>query len=161
VNASDSGYARLEDQIAWFDARSLSHQAHYRRLKIVSIAAAALVPLVSSLDGFGFVPGLLGVVVVVVEGWQHVNQHHENWIRYRATCENLRHEKYLYLAAAGPYAVADAARRRQRLADRVEAILAREGEAWQRARLSVDEDADADAAAQDAGDSSAAASQGR
>jgi uncharacterized protein YdeI (BOF family) len=31
-------------------------------------------------------------------------QYHPNWITYRSTCEALKHEKYLYLAKAGPYA---------------------------------------------------------
>ncbi|MCB1775772.1 MAG: DUF4231 domain-containing protein [Gammaproteobacteria bacterium] len=151
MNAEDTGYARLEDQIAWFDDRSSTHQAVYRRLKIIAIAAAALVPLVSSLEGYAVYAGLLGVVVVVIEGWQHVNQHHENWIRYRATCEHLRHEKYLFLAAAGPYRTGDEASRRRLLADRVEAVLAREGVDWERSRLSVEEpsglrQADVDAA---------------
>jgi hypothetical protein len=139
VNAGDSGYARLEGQIDWFDRRSSAHQVAYRRLKIVSIGAAALVPLVSSFDGYAMYAGLLGVVVVIAEGWQQISQHHENWIRYRATCEHLRHEKYLFLAAAGPYQSSDEALRRRLLADRVETVLARESLDWERTRLSVDE----------------------
>jgi len=138
VNAEDTGYARLEDQIEWFDGKSRAHQSSYRLLKVVSIAAAALVPLVSNIEGYAVYAGLLGVIVVVVEGWQHVNQHHENWIRYRATCEHLRHEKYLFLAAAGPYRLTDEAARRRLLADRVEAVLARESLDWERTRLSVE-----------------------
>lgn len=156
MKADGTGYARLEDQIHWFDSRSSSHQAAYRRLKIVSIAAAALVPLVSSIEGYAVYAGLLGVVVVVIEGWQHVNQHHENWIRYRATCEHLRHEKYLFLAAAGPYRLTDEASRRRVLADRVETVLAREGLDWERTRLGVEEPAASRHSADEA-----ASSQGR
>ena len=87
-------------------------------------------PLVSGLDGYALLAGALGVVVVVVEGLQHVNQHHENWIRYRATCEGLRREKYLYQAGSGPYEGLAPDQAFRQLAARVESVLAREGEEW-------------------------------
>ena len=62
MNAEDTGYARLEDQIAWFDDRSSTHQAVYRRLKIIAIAAAALVPVLFAFGGWqqtNFVAGEL------------------------------------------------------------------------------------------------------
>ena len=141
MNDADSGYRRLEEQIDWFDRRSQSHQVWYRRLKIVSIGSAALVPLVSGLGDYGMLAGLLGVLVVIMEGLQHINQHHENWIRYRATCESLRHEKYLYLARAAHYdGLGDSAARR-RLAAQVESILSYEGREWQKLRRQAEEDA--------------------
>lgn len=140
MSQARTGYPRLEDQIDWFDAKSAHHQVWYRRLKVVSIAAAALVPLVSSLDGFGLLAGGLGVVVVIIEGLQYVNQHHENWIRYRSTCENLLHEKYLYLAGAGGYDGLSADQALRRLATRVESVLSREGDDWLQLRRSLDEE---------------------
>ncbi|MCB1797758.1 MAG: DUF4231 domain-containing protein [Gammaproteobacteria bacterium] len=139
MNSARTNYPRLEDQIEWYDRKSVHHQRWYRRLKVTSIAAAALVPLFSSLDDFGLLAGVLGVLVVVVEGLQHVNQHHENWIRYRATAENLMHEKYLYLARAGHYAGRGDDEAFRRLATSVEAILSREGEAWQQLLQNLEE----------------------
>ena len=139
MSQARTGYARLEDQIEWFDAKSIHHQAWYRRLKVVSIAAAALVPLVSSLDGYALFAGGLGVVVVVVEGLQHVNQYHENWIRYRSTCETLLHEKYLYLARAGGYDGLSAEEALRRLATQVKSLLARESNDWLQLRRNLDE----------------------
>ena len=135
----DTAYPRLEDQIDWFDRKSVFHQRWYRRLKVLSIAAAALVPLLSGLDGLAFVAGLLGVVVVV-EGLQHVNQHYDNWVRYRATCENLRHEKYLYLARSARYVGLTDDEAFRVLAANVEAILSTEGEAWLKLRRQLEED---------------------
>ncbi|MCG6965141.1 MAG: DUF4231 domain-containing protein [Chromatiaceae bacterium] len=132
-------YQRLEDQIAWFDRRSSHHQRWYRRLKVLSIAAAALVPLVSGLGGYAFLAGALGVVVVVVEGLLHINQHYDHWIRYRATCESLRREKYLYLAGSARYAGLLEEAAFQQLAANVEAILAREGDDWIATLRSQDE----------------------
>jgi hypothetical protein len=44
----------------------------------------------------------LGVLIDNFEGVVQLNQHQQNWITYRSTCEALRHQKYLYLANAGP-----------------------------------------------------------
>jgi len=43
------------------------------------------------------------VLIVILEGLQHLFQFQHNWIIFRSTCENLKHEKYLWLAKAGPY----------------------------------------------------------
>ena len=52
---------------------------------------------------------------------------HENWISYRSTCEQLKHEKYLCLAEAGPYRDED---RDRLLAERVEEQISREHTQW-------------------------------
>ena len=44
LNSARTNYPRLEDQIEWYDGKSVHHQRWYRRLKVTSIAAAALVP---------------------------------------------------------------------------------------------------------------------
>lgn len=150
---NDTDYARLEHQIAWLDGKSAYHQRWYRRLKVVAIVAAALVPLVSGLDGYAPWAGLLGVIVVLAEGLQHIQQHHENWLRYRSTCENLLHEKYLYLGGAAQYEGLDADSAHRQLVASVETILAREGEQWLRLRRSVavkDAQADVSGEASDA-----------
>ncbi len=60
MSTQSSGYARLDDQIAWHDRASRHHRLWYRRLKFTSIAMAALVPLVSGLGGMALVIGRLG-----------------------------------------------------------------------------------------------------
>ena len=141
MNEQPSGYPRLDDQIDWYDRKSLHHQSWYRRLKLVSIGAAALVPVVSGFDGMALFTGLLGVVVVISEGLQHVNKHHENWIRYRATCENLRREKHLYLARSSRYASLGDDDALRNLAAHVESILAQESDDWLKMRRHIDEPA--------------------
>jgi hypothetical protein len=73
------------------------------------------------------VTGGLAAVVVVLEGAQHLFQFHEQWITYRSTAESLKHEQYLYLARAGPYAGED---RLSKLATRTEALLSKEHAKW-------------------------------
>ena len=124
---ADVTLARLEDQINWYDRKSLRSQKVYKSLKLVEIAAAALIPLFSGFR-ISWVAGSLGALVALVEGILHLNQYHENWINYRSTCESLTHEKYLYLAMAGPYAAPGDAHRL--LAERIESLVSQEHAKW-------------------------------
>jgi Protein of unknown function (DUF4231) len=74
------------------------------------------------------VAAVLGLVILLVEGLQQLNQYQTNWISYRSTCEALWHEKYLFLASAGPYANAD--RALPLLADRIEGLISQENAKW-------------------------------
>jgi hypothetical protein len=75
-----------------------------------------------------WVTGGLGVTITVLEGMLHLNQYEQNWISYRSTCESLRHEKYMYLGNAGPYAGLPNAR--ALLAERVESMVSQEHSKW-------------------------------
>jgi hypothetical protein len=63
----------------------------------------------------------------VLEGVQQLQQYQQNWTSYRSTCEQLKHEKFLFLARAGPYATGDPAKQ---LAERVESLVSQEHAAW-------------------------------
>jgi len=134
--ADDATMTRLEEQIRWYDRKSRSSQHCYKGLKVVVLIVAALIPLLSGLQmsAFGMpvsplVLGAMGAAIAVIEGIQQVFQFHGNWISYRSTCEALKHEKYLYLGKAGPYAAAgDAAR--ALLAELVESLVSQETAKW-------------------------------
>ena len=121
---------RLEDQIGWYDQKSRSNMRWYKRLKISEIAAAAIIPMLaaSQIHQAVIATGILGIIVTVFEGMLQLNQFHENWIRYRSTCESLKHEKYMYLASAGPFSNAD--KPRALLAERVESLVSQEHAKW-------------------------------
>ena len=121
---------RLEDQIGWYDRSSRSNMRWFKRIKISEIASAAVIPLlaVSRVPRAAIATGILGVVVTVFEGMLQLNQFHENWIRYRSTCESLKHEKYIYLANAGPYSNVE--KPRALLAERVESLVSQEHAKW-------------------------------
>ncbi len=126
--SGDPTWERLEDQIDWYDRKSGQAQRWYKRVKLVEIVAAAAIPVVMGSGGPGWVAGLLGSLIVVFEGGQHLYQHQEHWITYRSTCEALRHERYLYLASAGPYA--SAANPHALLAERIEGLVSQEHAKW-------------------------------
>ena len=119
---------RLQDQIDWYDRRSGSNQKAFRYLKICTISAAALIPVLANVRGMSPVVAGLGVFIVVLEGLQQLNQHQSNWIAYRSTCEALKHEKFLYLAKAGIYASANDPH--ALLAERIESMVSQEHAKW-------------------------------
>lgn len=137
----DPTWTRLEDQIGWYERQGADAHRAYRRLKVLQIILAALIPFLAGFQGslqallmpeLSLVPALLiallGVGIVVLEGLEHLNQYHRNWLSYRATCEGLKHEKFLFLADAGPYA--DVEDKRAHLAERIEELVAREHAQW-------------------------------
>jgi hypothetical protein len=121
---------RLEDQIAWYDKKSLTNQRIFKRIKIVEIVAAAMIPFLAAFkfSQVGWATGGLGVLITVLEGMLHLNQYQQNWIACRSTCESLKHEKYTYLGNASPYAsVADP---HALLAERIESLVSQEHAKW-------------------------------
>jgi hypothetical protein len=128
--------ARLEEQIAWYDRKSNSNMHWFKRIKMTEIVSAAVIPLLaaSHLPHVAVATGVLGVLITVFEGMLQLNDYHENWIRYRSTCEALKHEKYVFLANAGPYSNVE--KPRAVLAERVESLVSQEHAKWE----SVQED---------------------
>jgi hypothetical protein len=125
---TDATMARLEDEISWYDRRSGYNQQVYKVLKFATVALAAIVPLAAALHAPAWVTGGAGVLIILVESVQQMNQYHHNWISYRSTCEALRHEKFLYAATAGPYATVENPLRL--LAERVESLVSQEHAKW-------------------------------
>ncbi|MPZ73332.1 MAG: DUF4231 domain-containing protein [Nitriliruptorales bacterium] len=123
---------RLDHQIEWYDRKSIANQRAFKRVKAAQLIAAAAIPALATVDPHPAVTASLGAAVVVLEGFQQLNQYQQNWTAYRSTCEALKHEKYLYLANAGPYADGDDLR--ALLADRIEGLISQEHAKWVSAR---------------------------
>lgn len=110
----DPIWARLEDQIAWYSIRSRACNRAYKRLKAAEIIFAATIPVLSAVNISLGSPNraghvlswtilCLGALITIFEGMIKLNSYQENWISYRTTSENLKREKFTYLAKAGPY----------------------------------------------------------
>lgn len=125
----DSGYTRLEQQIAWYDRKSGEAQRYYKWGKYAVIVASASISIVALL-GWKIVTAVLGALIAVLEGMQHINQWQHNWITYRSTCEALRHEKYTYLERADPYEGGSETEARKLLVERVESLISTEHSKW-------------------------------
>ena len=92
--------ARLEDQIAWYDAKSRHNQRWFKLLKVWQIVVAAAIPVAAAAEAPVWLMGGGGALIVVLEGFQQLQQYQQNWTTYRSTCERLKHEKYLFAARA-------------------------------------------------------------
>lgn len=123
---------RLEDQLQWYDNKSTQSQKWYKRLKLVQISLAVLIPVASHLEPTyaKWATSIAGALVAILEGVQHVNQYSTLWITYRATAEHLKHEKFLFLSAAGPYKGQGESERLIALAERVEEHVSTEHANW-------------------------------
>jgi hypothetical protein len=118
----------LQDQIEWYDLKSGSNQKAFKYLKICTISAAAIIPVLARIERMSWVTAGLGVFIVILEGLQQLNQYHANWISYRSTCETLKHEKFLYLGKAGAYAKVNDPH--ALLAERIESFVSQEHAKW-------------------------------
>lgn len=122
---------RLEDQINWYDSKSIKAQKNYKNFKKTVIFLAASIPLfvgfISDAKIWATIVSVIGVIITVIEGWLGLSKYHENWIEYRSICETLRHEKYMYLTRTGVY---DIETPFKLLVERVESIISKENVNW-------------------------------
>lgn len=126
---------RLQDQIDWYDNKSLDNQKKFKRLRIAEIVAAALIPflsgLVLSIHSFSLtgtiIVGVLGIAVTIIASILSLGRHQEHWIEYRTTCESLKKEKFLFQTGVEPYTSEDAF---HLLVQRVETLVSKENTNW-------------------------------
>lgn len=128
MTSSSPTMVRVDDQISWYDSKSTANQRWHKIFKVVAITAAALVPFAAGFGASAVLTGGLGVVIVILEGLQGLNQYQQNWINYRSTCEALKHEKYLFLAKAGAYLDSD--NPEALFAERAESLISTEHAKW-------------------------------
>ena len=121
---------RLNTQIDWYDNRSRSSKKLYKSLKTLTLVAATTIPVLttSAMAHANQLAATLGILITLLEAIQQLNQYQANWIAYRATTESLKHEKYLFLGAAGIYA--KSAKPPALLAERVELLVSEENTKW-------------------------------
>jgi uncharacterized protein DUF4231 len=131
-----TGYLRLEKQIEWYDQKSGQSKTRFQRMKTATLAISVSIPVVSGLllfipslgQGATALTAILGGTIALLEGLQQLNQYHQNWISYRSTAEALKHEKFLYLGNAGPYATAQ--NPDTLLTETVESLVSQEHAKW-------------------------------
>jgi hypothetical protein len=129
-------WERLQDQIDWYDRKSNTAQSRFKLLKICQIVTAAAIPVAAGASAPAWLVGGAGALIVVLEGLQQLEQYQQNWTSYRSTCEQLKHEQFLFLSAAGPYGGAPDPE--ALLAERVEGLVSQEHATWVAARKEAD-----------------------
>ena len=131
-SASHSAWIRLEDQIGWYDQKSRWNQKFYKRLTIVQLLLAIVIPPFALIEVplSNYVAATAGGLIALLEGIQHLYQFSTLWMEYRSTAEHLKHEKHLFLSAAGPYRESEEDERLRILAERVEEHVSTEHAHW-------------------------------
>lgn len=127
-------WRRLEDQLAWYGRRSRHCQRWHKGLRLVQVSFAAAIPVIALADMAlsRWLTAALGALIAVLEAVEQINQFGARWIQYRSTAEHLKHEKYLLLAAAGPYRELARDEALRLLAERVEEHVSLEHARWVR-----------------------------
>lgn len=123
---------RLDDQINWYDQKSIWNQKWFKRLQVFQLIAAASIPIFVSYvtDSSGWlrlVVAVLGASIAIVAGIIGLYKLQENWLEYRTTCESLRHEQFLYLTKTDPYNIETPF---PLLVNRVETLISKENTNW-------------------------------
>lgn len=128
---------RLEDQINWYDKKSMFNQKMYKRLVLVEIIFSVSIPFLASHANdenavIKIIIGIIGVSIALIAGVINLYKYHENWISYRTTSETLKHEKYLFLTKAGIYKEKESKETPyNNLVQRIESIISKENTNWQ------------------------------
>ena len=121
---------RYEDQINWYDKKSIWNQTLYRYFQWFIIILAGITPVLAAIgcDTIRWLAVIVGVLVAVGTSLLKVFKYQENWIHYRTTCETLKKEIYFYRAGVGDYK--DSKDREALFVERVESLISRENTMW-------------------------------
>ena len=106
MNIEEYLIKRVDNQIDWYDKKSIEAQKWYKRLQKAEIVLAAFIPLLSGYATnkcIAFIIGAFGAIIAIIESISKLNKYHENWIQYRTTCEMLRYQKHLFLTGSAHY----------------------------------------------------------
>ena len=107
MNMNDYMEKRVDNQISWYDKKSVHCQKIYKFYQTIEIIIAAIIPLLSGYTNLHIaipiIVGSCGAIIAIIESITKLFKWHENWIEYRTTCELLRYQKNLYLTKSAPY----------------------------------------------------------
>jgi hypothetical protein len=123
---------RLNDQLCWYDKKSMHNQKCFKGLTIIQSILAVLIPATSlfPVEYSKWIASLSGILIAVIGTFLQINQYATLWVTYRSTAEWLKHEKYLFLSVAGPYKNVSESDRLIVLAERIEEHISTENAKW-------------------------------
>jgi hypothetical protein len=125
-------WVRLNDQLEWYDYKSAVNQKRYKQIQAAQIVLATSIPVFSLISNYWgrLIMAILGASVAILAGFQQLGNYNDLWTTYRATAEQLRHEKFLFLAQSGPYRTLQEEEALRLLAERVEERVSTEHAKW-------------------------------
>ena len=125
-------WCRLQNQREWYSKESAKNKTYYHLMKLSQIILAGLIPIITLID-FSvtkYIVATFGAIIAALEGIQQLFQFHALWFEYRSTSEQLKHEKYLFLALSGPYRGFSQEDGLLLLSERIEEHISKEHAKW-------------------------------
>jgi hypothetical protein len=105
--------SRWLDQVLWVESRAAHMRDWYRRLRIGSIVASALVPLLLMYVSFNkderfnnlvkITTAAISASVTVAVAIEELNQFGDKWYRYRRSAELLKSQGWQFIELSGTY----------------------------------------------------------
>jgi len=99
--------ARLHAELTFYDRSATNKKRGHFTIRLLELLVGAGVPAAAVLGATPALLGVLGAVVVVLQGAEQLFHFHAQWLSHRSTFETLKREEALYLAKAGPYRTSD------------------------------------------------------
>lgn len=121
---------RYEDQINWYDKKSIWNQKRYKHFQGIIIVLSVITPILVAIvpETTRWPAVVISALVAIGTTSLKTFKYQENWINYRTTCETLRKEIHFYKADIGAYK--DAEDREAFFIERVESLISRENTMW-------------------------------
>lgn len=130
---------RYKEALNFYDDRANKNRFWYRvcsvYVLIVSVAIAPILLLIVKPIALGVlildgktIAAILSPTVAIVTGIVAHYRCHDNWLRYRAAWDALKHEVHWHDAQVGPYV--NASDKHAQFVERVESIILNEGSDW-------------------------------
>ena len=125
---------RVNDQINWYDKKSMLSQKKYKFFTFISIFCSALTPVAANLliadYAYRLIVSMLGVIVTLSQAIINMSKYNEQWIEYRTVCETLKQEKYMFIVSAGVYRDYSDYETFIYFTERIESIISQENVNW-------------------------------
>ena len=121
---------RYEDQVNWYDRKSMWNQKRYKVLQWSALILASLTPILILMepDWSKWLAAAIAVLAATSAGALKIFKYQENWINYRTTCETLRKEIHYYKAGIQGYE--HTTDKEALFVSRVESLISRENTLW-------------------------------
>jgi hypothetical protein len=124
---------RYDPEVKYYDRRAVRNKRFYNGVSVyIIVASLAVTPSVSlpslTQSHGATVASILSLTVALGTALLGHFSFHEDWLKARATWDQLKRELYWHDVSAGPYSDCDD--RNRFFVERVEELIAQEGKEW-------------------------------
>ncbi len=120
---------RYNDQVSWYDRRSIFYKRLNYIFQIFTIFISAVIPIFAILEQ-KWITVVLSAIMAIFIGTLNFCKFEEKWHNYRSTCESLKKELYYYKAKIHKYR--DVTEPEELFIENVESIISSEHTKWMR-----------------------------